>query len=156
MVNLIKHNDEFERAGARSMLTEVINQNRVCIKPLIDYHSNVIIAILNLFLELDDSETAKEYLKAVIQNVIKRNTYNNFLPDANNSIENVIKFRMAGTKPVFYSDSTSPLLSMLFIYVAILDLKAEYYQLRECVSEHKIDLVFLYLILDLTHLLFIW
>lgn len=85
-------------------------------KPLLDYHSNVIIAVLNLFLELDDSETAKEYLKAVIQNVIKRNTYNNFLPDANNSIENVIKFRMTGTKPVFYSDSTSPLLSMLFIY----------------------------------------
>lgn len=74
-------------------------------------------SVLNLFLELDDSETAKEYLKAVIQNVIKRNTYNNFLPDANNSIENVIKFRMTGTKPVFYSDSTSPLLSMLFIYV---------------------------------------
>jgi len=59
-------------------------------------------SVLNLFLELDDSETAKEYLKAVIQNVIKRNTYNNFLPDANNSIENVIKFRMTGTKPVFY------------------------------------------------------
>ena len=74
-------------------------------------------SVLNLFLELVDSETAKEYLKAVIQNVIKRNTYNNFLPDANNSIENVIKFRMTGTKPVFYSDSTSPLLSMLFIYV---------------------------------------
>ena len=74
-------------------------------------------SVLNLFLELDDSETAKEYLKTVIQNVIKRNTYNNFLPDANNSIENVIKFRMTGTKPVFYLDSTSPLLSMLFIYV---------------------------------------
>src|SRR5690606_19478722 len=57
-----------------------------------------------------------------------------------NSIENVIKFRMTGTKPIFYSDSTSPLISMLFIYVAILDLKAEYYRLRDFISEHQIDL----------------
>ncbi|MFC6267466.1 hypothetical protein [Frigoriflavimonas asaccharolytica] len=137
---LINNTSRNDRENARLMLVDIINNNKVCMKPLIDYHSNVIISIINLFLELGDIDSAKSYMKAVIHKIKTRKINNNFLPDANNSMENVIKFRMTGTKPVFYSDSTSPLLSMLFIYVAILDLKAEYYQLREFVSEYKIDL----------------
>lgn len=134
------HSNEPDREGAKLILTELIGQNRVCMKPLIDYHSNVIIAVINLFLELDDLHTSKEYLKAVIQNVIRRKNNSKFLPDANNSIENVIKLKVTGIKPVFYSDSTSPLLAMLLIYVAILDLEQEYYLLSEFILEEKIDL----------------
>lgn len=137
---LSSHNTKTNKDSARFILEEVIEQNRVCMKPLIDYHSNVIVSIINLFLDFGDHYTAKEYLKSVIYNIRKKKIDNNFLPDANNSIENVIKFKMTGTKPIFYSDSTSPLLATIFIYIAILDLEKEYKELREFVLEKKIDL----------------
>lgn len=137
---LSSHNNKIDKEGARLMLIEVIEQNRVCMKPLLDYHSNIIISVINLFLELGDKYTAKEYLKSVIYNIRKRKIDNNFLPDANNHVENVIKFKMSGTKPIFYSDSTSPLLATIFIYLAILDLEKEYKKLREFVLEKQIDL----------------
>ena len=129
-----------DKDSARLMLEDIIEQNRVCMKPLLDYHSNVIVSVINLFLDFGDHNSAKEYLKSVIYTIRKRKRDNNFLPDANNSIENVIKFKMTGTKPIFYSDSTSPLLATIFIYIAILDLEKEYKELREFVLEKQIDL----------------
>lgn len=137
---LTSNNNIYNKEGTRLMLAEIINQNRVCMKPLLDYHSNIILSVINLFLELDDLESAKNYLKVIISNLRRRKADNNFLPDANNSIENVIKFKMTGIKPIFYSDSTSPLLATIFIYIAILDLEKEYKELREFVLEKQIDL----------------
>ncbi|PHQ30619.1 hypothetical protein [Leeuwenhoekiella nanhaiensis] len=62
------------------------------------------------------------------------------MPDANNSYENVIKFTIENEKPVYYSDSTSPLLAVLIEFIVILDLKNEYNEVREFVIENKLDL----------------
>jgi len=137
---LTSNNNIYNKEGTRLMLAEIINQNRVCMKPLLDYHSNIICSVINLFIELDDLESARNYLRVTINNLRRRKADNNFLPDANNSIENVIKFKMTGTKPIFYSDSTSPLLATIFIYIAILNLEKEYKELREFVLQKQIDL----------------
>ena len=62
------------------------------------------------------------------------------LPDANNSEKSVIKFIVTKEKPTYYSDSTSPLLTVVMEYLVILNMAEEYYEMRDFIIEHKIDL----------------
>lgn len=128
--------------SARSILVDLIRANRVIMKPLIDYHSNIVIEIINLLLILGDKVSAKNYLRGVLHSIRSQKKKYNILPDANNNIENVIKIRISGEKSVFYSDSTSPLLAMLFIYIGILDLEKEFNIMRNFVKEANIDVAY--------------
>lgn len=121
-------------------LVNIINQNNVSARPLIDHHSVPIVNTLNLFIEYNNIQSAKNYLSAVLGAIIHSKEKYDMLPDANNSIENVIRFTVTGIKPVYYSDSTSPLLTVLFEYLAILDMEDAYITLRDFVKKHNIEL----------------
>lgn len=62
------------------------------------------------------------------------------MPDANNSYKSIIRLTVTGKKPVYYSDSTSPLLAVLLEYIAILNLEDDYNRVRKFVISYKIDL----------------
>ena len=62
------------------------------------------------------------------------------LPDANNSKKNIVKFMVTKEKPIYYSDTTSPLLAVLMEFIVILDMEKEYYEMRDFIIKHKIDL----------------
>lgn len=140
VLNIEKHNPNFNSKISLEWLLKFINANDVSTRPLIDIHSITVIDILNLLIEFKELENAKTYLSNVLFFIRLRKEKFNILPDANNSIENVIKFTVNGKKPIYYSDSTSPLLAVLIEYIAILDLEDVYYQMKEFVLKHKIDL----------------
>ena len=124
----------------KKTLTEVINYNSVSKRSLIDINSIPIIDILNFYIIFDEKQNAINYLKGVLNYIIFRKENYDIMPDANNSYGNVIRFTITGQRSAYYSDSTSPLLSVLLEYIAILDLEEEYYNLRKFVIEYKIDL----------------
>lgn len=108
------------------ILTSVINSNNVSLRPLVDINSILIVDILNIYLSLDDEQSATNYFKGVLSYIINGKEKYNRLPHTNNSYENVIRFTITGEKPVYYSDRNSPLLAVLLEYIAILDLEEEY------------------------------
>ncbi len=132
--------EKFQVTNSTNKLSEVLNNNSVSAKPLIDIHSLPIMDALNLFIASNELEHAKTYLNEVFSYIkIRKNKYD-ILPDASNSIENVIKLTVTGTKPIYYSDSTSPILSVLLEYLAILDMKESYELMRDFIIEKDIDL----------------
>jgi len=83
---------------------------------------------------------ARHYLKGILGTLQYRKDKSGMLPDANNSLESVIKYTVTGEKPVFYSDSTSPLLAMLLEYIVLLNMQEEYEQLKKFIEKHKVTL----------------
>lgn len=140
LLNVDIPNPKADKAEMKRILSSVINSNSVSFRPLVDINSIPIIDILNLYLILEDKKSAVNYLKGVLSYIINGKEKYDRLPDANNSYENVIRFTVTGEKPVYYSDSTSPLLAVLLEYIAILDLEEEYNTVRKFVIDNKIDL----------------
>jgi hypothetical protein len=126
--------------AVEQQLVKIILANNVCYRPLIDIHSIALINIINFFIDLGSIQNAKNYLKIVLEQLRYAKEKLNFLPDANNSIENVIKLTVTGIKPVYYSDSTSPLLAVLMEYVVLFDMKEEFNVMKEFILKHEIDL----------------
>ena len=121
-------------------LIPVINANSVSGRPLLDIHSTPIIDVLKILIDISDRESAKNYLSEVLFYIkLGKDKYDR-LPDANNNKKNVIKFIVTQEKPIYYSDSTSPLLAVLMEFIVILDMEKEYYELRDFIIKHKIDL----------------
>lgn len=133
-------NPKSNKKNISSILTSIINANSVAVRPLVDINSIPIINILNLYIFLDEKQNAINYLKSLISCIINAKEKYDRIPDANNSYENVIRFTITKQKPVYYSDSTSPLLAILFEYIVLLDLEDSYNTLREFTIKHKIDL----------------
>lgn len=124
----------------KSELISVINNNSVSVRPILDIHSIPIMDVLNLFIDMDDKENARKYLRLVIDRIkINKETVGR-IPDANNNVENVIKYYVTGEKPVNYIDSTSLLLAGLMEYIIILEMKEEYIYMRDFILDNKIDL----------------
>lgn len=140
LLNIDFDNPNVNKNTVKEILTSVINANSVSFRPLVDINSIPIVDILNLYLLLDDKQSAINYLKSVLSYIVNGKEKYGRLPDANNSYENVIRFTITGEKPVYYSDSTSPLLAVLLEYIAILDLEQEYNDIRKFVIDNKIDL----------------
>lgn len=141
MFNLNRHyNNTKNDKDIHLQLVHLINNNNVCSRPLIDIHSIPIISILNLFIELGELNNAKNYLSLVLNQIQLTKNKFGYLPDANNSMQNVIKLVVTSVKPVYYSDTTSPLLTVLLEYLVILDMEAEYKVVSEFIKEKKIDL----------------
>lgn len=139
-LNIDKHNPKFDSKISIEWLLKFIHANNVSSRPLIDIHSITIVDIMNLLIEFGETESAKKYLQNVLGFIKLRKENYDVLPDANNSIENVIKFTVNGKKPVYYSDATSPLLAVLMEYTAILDMEDTYNQAKEFILKNKIDL----------------
>ncbi|MEP6261476.1 MAG: hypothetical protein ABJ092_07860 [Gillisia sp.] len=131
---------DYDLLDARTGVYNVVQHNSVSKRPLLDIHSLVIVNTIELFIQTDDIDSAKSYLKSVLATIHYRKKKSGMLPDANNSIQNVIKYTVTGTKPVYYSDSTSPLLAVLLEYIALFGLEEEYNQLRIFVKKHDITL----------------
>jgi len=134
------YNPGSEDKEKHSLLVQLINENSVCTRPLLDIHSNTIVHILNLFIRYKKIDNARNYLKLLLQNIRYAKEKYDFIPDANNSIESVIKFIATGDKPVYYSDNTSPLIAALMEFTAILDMEVEYYEMQAFLNKHSIDL----------------
>lgn len=132
--------EKFKTENAKKILFKLIESNSVSARPLIDIHSIPIIDILNLMIAFDEIDKAKSYLSEVFAYIKLRKEKIYVLPDANNSIENVIRLSATGEKPIYYQDSTSPLLAVLIEYTAILNLEDQYNSIKEFINEHDIDL----------------
>lgn len=126
--------------AAQQQLVKIIIANNVSYRPILDIHSIPVINILNLLIDFGKVQDAKNYLALVLQQIRYAKEKFDFLPDANNSIENVIKLTVTGTKPVYYSDSTSPLLAALMEYVALFDMEEEFNVMGAFLMKHDIDL----------------
>ncbi|MFV8281063.1 hypothetical protein ACNKXS_05940 [Christiangramia marina] len=131
---------DYDLLDARTGVYNVVQHNSVSKRPLLDIHSLVIVNTIELFIETDDIDSARAYLRSILGTIQYRKEKSGMLPDANNSIQNVIKYTVTGTKPVYYSDSTSPLLAVLLEYIALFGLEEEYNQLRIFVKKHDITL----------------
>lgn len=140
LLNIDLSNPKADNKDIKNMLSAVVNANSVSLRPLVDINSTPIIDILNIYLQLDDKQSAINYLKGVLSYIMYGKEKYDRMPDANNSYENVIRFTIEKEKPVYYSDSTSPLLAVLLEYVVILDLESDYNMVRKFVIENKIDL----------------
>lgn len=125
---------------AHQQIVKLIMANDVCFRPLLDIHSISVINILNLLIECGKVQDAKNYLNRILCQLKYAKEKNDFLPDANNSIENVIKLAVTGNKPVYYSDSTSPLLAVLMEYIALFDMEEEFIVMKEFILKNDIDL----------------
>jgi hypothetical protein len=139
-LNFNLRNPEVDKRTIKETITSVIKANSVSFRPLVDINSIPIVDILNLYLLLDDKQNAVNYLQGVLNYIINGKEKYGRIPDANNRYENVIRFIITREKPVYYSDSTSPLLSVLLEYIAILDLKEEYDRIKKFVIKHDITL----------------
>lgn len=131
---------KFREKDSINVLSKILSNNTVSAKPLIDIHSLPILDTLNLLIVAEEYESAKTYLNEVFSYIKIRKDKYDILPDASNSIENVIKLTVTGTKPVYYSDSTSPILAVLLEYFVILDMKESYEFFRDFIIEKDIDL----------------
>lgn len=136
----LQNSNEEETNNLKQMLISVVENNNVSARPLIDIHSNVIVDILILFIKLNEHERAKKYLKEALAYVKYGKVTYDKLPDANNSIENVIRLTVSKNKPVYYSDSTSPLIAVLMEFIAILDLEKEFYDMRNFIKKYDIHI----------------
>ena len=140
LLNVDLPNPNANHEEMRTILTSVINANNVSLRPLVDINSIPIINILNFYLILDDKTSAINYLRGVLSYIVNGKEKYGRLPDANNSYENVLRFTITGEYPVYYSDSTSPLLAVLLEYIAILDLEDDYNGIRKFIIDNDIDL----------------
>lgn len=140
LLNIDLSNPKADPKNIKKMLSEVINSNSVSLRPLVDINSIPIIDILNIFIHLNDKQSAINYLQGVLSYIINGKNKYDRMPDANNSYENVIRFTIEKEKPVYYSDTTSPLLAVLLEYIVILDLEEDYNTVRKFVIDNKIDL----------------
>ena len=139
-LNALRYNDWGFTDESKKTLINVINANSVSKRPLVDINSIPIIDILNLFVSLGDRDSAVNYLEGAINYLKYGKEKYDRLPDAKNSYESVIKFIVTGEKPVYYEDTTSPLLAVIMEYIAVLDLEEDYYDLRKFIIDNKIDL----------------
>lgn len=131
---------EFDAVIAKDMVVNIIQSNSVSQRPLLDIHSLIVTNIVKLLLETEDNDFAKYYLKGILGTLRFRKKKSGMLPDANNSIESVIKYTVTGEKPVYYSDSTSPFLALAVELFALLDMEPEYDHLQKFIHDNKITL----------------
>ncbi|SIS57270.1 hypothetical protein SAMN05421786_101274 [Chryseobacterium ureilyticum] len=136
----ILFNPNFDKNIARNILAEILRVNNVSVRPLIDIHSQTIISVLNFFIALNDIESAKKYLIEVCGYITLRHRDYKILPDANNSIASVIKFTESRVKPIYYSDSTSPLLNVIMEYLVILGIEDRFSIMKKFINDNQIDL----------------
>ncbi len=126
--------------ATRAILVMLLNANNVSSRPLLDSHSITVVNILIFLIEQNDYKSARSYLSNIFTNLQWAKDSYNRLPDANNNIENVIRLIVKQEKSIYYSDSTSPLISVLLEFVALLNLEEDYYRYRDFILKHKIDL----------------
>lgn len=140
----VKLNLFFEKENSnetfRDLLINVLQKNKVVARPLIDIHSIPICLNLIYLIELDDLESARNYLTEICYSLYEIWKYHGRIPDANNSIDNVIKFVVEREKPYFYSDSTSLLINLILEFVYILDMEELFGLIKKLVTESEIKL----------------
>lgn len=124
----------------REMFIKILMNNRVASRPLIDIHSIPVALNLLFLIEASDLDSAKNYLKSVCYSLYDIWKYHGRIPDANNNLDNVIKFVVERNKPYFYSDSTSLLINMIMEFIYILDMEDLFDLMKKLVLESEIKL----------------
>ncbi len=139
------HYDDIVQKGEltayKNIFIKILDNNNISAKPLLDIHSNTILSVLKLLIKFDVHEAARDYLRYVMVYIQYRKDTHDILPDAANDIKNVIQFTVTRKKPPYYIDNVSFLLSMILEFVALLDMEQEYYDYKEFIEKHKIELV---------------
>lgn len=125
---------------ANTFITTVINNNDVSTRMLLDIDSLTIHSVINYYINDGRLVNAKNYLSLVVDNLTYAMEHNDFIPDGNNSLDNVIKYVTTGVKPVYYCSSTSLLMASLLEYTAILDMEGEFVKMKEIILEKDIEL----------------
>jgi len=135
-----KESQDFDEGLYLGIFKRILQNHEVSARALIDINSITIIDIINLLLELGDTESAQTYMSRCFFYIKTRKQFHDILPDTSNSMENVIRAVTSSKKSIFYSDSTSPLLNVLLEYSVILDMANLYAAMRDFVLKYKIDL----------------
>ncbi|GAB5539381.1 MAG: hypothetical protein Salg2KO_14840 [Salibacteraceae bacterium] len=122
--------DKSATKEAKEKLAELvvilIINNLSGIRPLLDNHSIAIHQVASILIEHDRREDVESFIWNTISAIHRGVITHNRFPDGNNQIESVIKFMTNGDKSVYYEETTSQLLGMLFEYLAILDMSEAY------------------------------
>jgi len=131
---------EANTKGVVSVINELISNNMVLCRPMLDIHSIPIMQALNAQIKCGDYENANTYLRNIFWYLKRGKEMYDCLPDANNSKENVVRLVSSGEKTIFYSDSTSPILAALLEYTVILNMEEEYNEVRDFILDKEVDL----------------
>lgn len=125
---------------ANNYITTVVNNNDVSMRLLLDIDSLTIHSLINFYITDGRMENARRYLSSVIDNLVYAIGHDDFIPDANNGLDNVIKYVTTGVKPVYYCTSTSLLMASLVEYTAILDMEEDFLKLKKVILEKDVEL----------------
>jgi hypothetical protein len=120
-------------------LIEILNKNDGTTRPFFDNHSIPIVLVIRFLIDKGRREDAKSYLRNIITSIqiayftLKR------LPDGRSRMESIIQYAVTKTKSVYYEDGTSHLLGILLELTAVLDMEAEYLNLKKLIQDAKVD-----------------
>ena len=127
----ILNEEELSIKKKKEILSNVIKSNDGTYRPLLDNHSVPIIMIILFYIENGYISEAKEYLNNVFEQIIINKNMIGIMPDGKNNPESLIRLIVRREKSIYYEDSASMLLGMLFEVLAVLKMKDEYSNYKE-------------------------
>lgn len=122
------------------LVNQLIIQNSVSRRPLLDIHSIPILDVILFFHKLNRDDLAIHHLREVYSYIKFTKDNSGRIPDASNNPQNVIKLFATGVKPVYYIESTSLLLGLLTELTVIFNLEKDFCNIRDFAIENSIDL----------------
>jgi len=140
----IKQITELIRNKQKDKIIELINNNRGCLRPILDNHS---IPILQLFLFFSDRKDLRQkdvdfitaYIFGIIDGLLIIKTRRGRLPELYNRINLVIEFSATKIRPEEYCDESSMLISIILEILCIFNAKNSYEIFKNHLTE-KINL----------------
>lgn len=122
------------------LVNQLINQNSVSRRPLLDIHSLPILDVVLLFHKFGRDDLAIHHIREVFGYIKFAKDNSGRIPDASNNPQNIIKLFATGVKPVYYIEETSLLLGLLAELTVIFNLEKDFYNIRDFAIKNSIDL----------------
>jgi len=127
--------DELPTKEKNETLIAIINSNDGTYRPLFDNHSIPILLTIKFFMDNGFHDNAKNYLVSVFEQLVLSKNLNGMLPDGKNNPESIIRLVVRRERSIYYEDSGSMLIGMLFELLATLGMEEEYNRYKEHFSE---------------------
>lgn len=122
------------------LVNQLINQNSVSRRPLLDIHSLPILDVVLFFHKFNRVDLAIHHIREVFGYIKFAKDNSGRIPDASNNPQNIIKLFATGVKPVYYIEDTSLLLGLLAELTVIFNLEKDFYNIRDFAVENSVDL----------------
>ena len=140
LINFDRKNEDPSVQEQVKKLSKVIENNSGTHRPLLDVHSIPIVAAISFFIKNGAKDEAVKLLRLTWTSIIRG--YQSFkrLPDASMRVKNVSQFMITQKKNIYYVDTTSHLMGILFEYLVVLDLKDDFIEVQQFLIELNITL----------------